>query len=293
MGIYDREYTRDDQPRGMRLSMPQSMVVTLILINAALFVADLFLNDWLKENLALRLSALHQPWLWWQFLTSAFVHGGVWHIGGNMLILFFFGRDIEAIYGKWELLKMYLSSAVVAALAWALFSKFVMYTPDVVVLGDGLTLPVMCLGASGAVSAVVMLMIVHFPSRQVLLYFAIPVPLWLLGVLWVAGDFLGSLSETNVAHSAHLAGFACGYIYYRWHIHLFSWLPTNFRFRRLKLPGRGPSLKVHDPEAYYRDLYAEADRILDKLHREGEGSLTAKERRILEDYSRHMRQKHR
>jgi hypothetical protein len=48
---------------------------------------------------------------------------------------------------------------------------------------------------------------------------------------------------------------------------------------------------VHDPEAYYEDLDAEADQLLEKVAREGEGSLSARERRVLEAYSRRMRQK--
>ena len=63
--------------------------------------------------------------------------------------------------------------------------------------------------------------------------------------------------------------------------------------KRLK-PG-APQLKVHDPEVEerYREMDDEADRLLDKVHREGEASLSEKERRLLEDYSRRMRQKHR
>jgi len=53
----------------------------------------------------------------------------------------------------------------------------------------------------------------------------------------------------------------------------------------------GPSLKVHDPEEYYDNLDAEADRLLEKVNREGLSSLSDKERRVLEDYSRRTRQK--
>jgi hypothetical protein len=50
---------------------------------------------------------------------------------------------------------------------------------------------------------------------------------------------------------------------------------------------------VHDPDAGYAELDEEADRLLEKVHREGEESLTKKERRLLEAYSRRMRQKRR
>jgi hypothetical protein len=56
-----------------------------------------------------------------------------------------------------------------------------------------------------------------------------------------------------------------------------------------------PKLKIHDPERDdpNRKQDEEADRILDKVNREGMESLTSKERRILEEYSRRMRKKHR
>jgi hypothetical protein len=50
---------------------------------------------------------------------------------------------------------------------------------------------------------------------------------------------------------------------------------------------------MHDPEQYYEDLDAEADRLLAKVSSQGEASLTPDERRTLEAYSRRMRQKRR
>ena len=61
----------------------------------------------------------------------------------------------------------------------------------------------------------------------------------------------------------------------------------------LKSLGPRPKLRVHDPEEHYRELDRKADEILEKVSQEGESSLTASERRILADYSRRMRQKHR
>ena len=52
-----------------------------------------------------------------------------------------------------------------------------------------------------------------------------------------------------------------------------------------------PELRVHDPERYYEDLDQQADRLLQKVNRDGLASLTPKERKILEDYSRRTRQK--
>ena len=76
----------------------------------------------------------------------------------------------------------------------------------------------------------------------------------------------------------------------------FLYLQLRLNFSRLipfgrsgswKLPTRKPKLRIHDPDE--DDLASEADRILAKVHREGEESLSARERRTLEKYSRRVR----
>jgi hypothetical protein len=200
-----------------------------------------------------------------------------------MLVLWFFGRDIERLYGRAEFLRLYLALLVFSSVAWALVGKFALQYADAV----------HCVGASGAVSGVLILFAIRFPKRQVLLFFAIPMPAWVAGIIWVAFDFFGAVRPTdNVAHSAHLAGMAFAFLY-----HYFGWnfgrlLPGGFSLRWLK---PRPRLRVHDEgsEDRFRDQEERANQILDKLHREGEASLTSKERRILEEYSRRMRQKYR
>ena len=93
VGIYDRDYYRRNQP-GFSLRMPQSMVMTLILINAALFLIDGLLFERthdLTRILELSSDTLWRPWMWWQFITYGFVHGSVMHILMNMLQLWFLG----------------------------------------------------------------------------------------------------------------------------------------------------------------------------------------------------------
>jgi len=68
-------------------------------------------------------------------------------------------------------------------------------------------------------------------------------------------------------------------------------LKQQYRVVRLDLTGSG--LTGPDVEDRYEVLDKQADQVLQKLHREGQESLTSKERRILEDYSRRMKQKHR
>jgi len=281
MGIYDRDYYRPQQP-GLAMRMPGTMVGRLILINVAIYVIDsLFFNHQIENLMAVQVGALAKPWLWWQFLTYGFAHSvQPEHILFNMLGLWFLGRDIEQTYGSKEFLRLYLATLVVGSVAWAGVNTL-MHTPAAQAM----------LGASGAVAGVVVLYALHFPRRTLLLFFVLPVPAWFVGVLLVAGDMFGALGgqgETNIAYSVHLAGAGFAFLYYRFGWNFGRLLEGRFSMPKLR---RGPKLRIHDPEedpprAQPDSLSQEVDRILEKIHKQGEASLSRKERRTLEEASR-------
>jgi hypothetical protein len=191
-----------------------------------------------------------------------------------MLTLFFLGRDVEQWYGTKEFTKLYLVMLALGSFAWALINR--LHGDDGVLLG-----------ASGAIAGVVVLYALNFPRRTLFVMFVIPMPAWLLGVLAVAYDIWGAMgrADEHVAYVVHLVGaaFAVLYYYQRWNFgRMFQG-----RFHWPTWPRR-PPLRVHDPESNEDEGVPEeeVDRILEKIHREGEGSLTRKERRILENASR-------
>ena len=116
MGLYDRDYGRAERTPWDRAENPRSVVITLIVINVAVFFLNLmfytdeidprtgdtirsyFMNNWL----AVEGQTLTQPWRWWQFLTDGFVHdtGNIMHVLFNMFGLFVFGRDVERRMGS-------------------------------------------------------------------------------------------------------------------------------------------------------------------------------------------------
>jgi len=156
-----------------------------------------------------------------------------------------------------------------------------------------------CLGASGGVTAVTLLFCLLYPRATLLAAFLVPVPAWLVGIFIIAYNVFGNAHSSalsgGVAYDVHLVGaaLALGYWYFGWN---FGRLPGADRLRRMvrsvqRWTKPKPPLKVHDPEHYYEDLDAQADRLLQKVHDQGAESLTAQERRILEDYSRRTRQK--
>jgi len=81
MGIHDREYLRDESPRGFQLRAPSSMVMTLIIVNAGFWLADMIFfstrgpyQHILMGAMACSAESLMYPWLWWQLLTAGFAH---------------------------------------------------------------------------------------------------------------------------------------------------------------------------------------------------------------------------
>lgn len=285
MGIHDREYYRDDEPRiGIDLSA-RSMVTNLVIINAGVFLANMFTNDnALMDLLRDNPQYVGEPWNWWRWLTAGFAHNpaDIKHLLFNMAVLWFLGRHVEQRLGSREFLAFYLASIVLANLAHDL-RYFFFVDPS---------LWVPSLGASGGVTAVVILFALFFPFRQLLLFFIVPVPAWALAVLILLFDMFGMRrGDDNIAHDVHLAGAAFGAVYFllysRLQMRLTSWLPRGGWKRLLK---RRPKLRIHHPDAP-SDLEAEGDRLLDKVHRQGEESLTPRERKRLEEYSRYVRRK--
>lgn len=302
MGIYDRPYYRDDDGPSF-FGSHRTMIVNLIIVNVVIFLVDVlffggssgFALSWnvlAARETAVGPDTLNRPWMWWQFLTYGFAHDprNAFHLIGNMLGLFFLGNEIEQLYGRGKFLQMYLTAIVGCGIAWSLTGFFLgQANPD---YRSALV------GASGAVTAVVILFALNFPRRMVLLMMFIPIPAWVLGVFIVLTNLWGYRhsgpeAESRTAYDVHLFGAAYAYLFFQTQWTFAKLLPA-WEGLRDKLPFGKPRLRIHrEPTERSTSLDAQADEILAKLHREGESSLTAKERKILEEYSRRMQQKYR
>ncbi len=294
MGLYDREYYHD-RPEGIVIPpVQQTAVGTIILINGFVFVLGWLLDpQWLLAHLAVG-ADLFQSWHFWELLTAAFAHAGLWHIVFNMLVLWFFGTDVERLYGKARFWRFYLSAAVLASLGWVASENFLLGVRDPAVR---------MVGASGAVAAVVMVFVCHYPRRIVLLWGILPLPVWVLALLWFGMDLANYSQELlgaggrNVAYAAHLTGAVLGWAFYRWHWTLLDVLPWRKLFRRTRHLGGRPPLRAYRPEEDELEsldeqaLEAEVNRLLDKINEHGTDSLTPEERRFLQRAARKVRQK--
>jgi membrane associated rhomboid family serine protease len=294
MGFNDRDYSRDERP-GFQLRGPSSAIGLLIVVNVLLFLIDAFsgvqgiggTRHPLSEWMSLKADLFTHPWQCWQLFTYGFVHdpNTIWHVFWNMVMLWMFGTDLEAVYGKRELLRIYFAAQIVGGLLWVASKQFLMQNDVGRVIG-----------ASGAVTGIVTLFVFHYPRRILLIWGVIPVPVWLFGLIWLLQDIvglrasLGGEGGDNVAYAAHLGGALLGALYYR-----FSWnfgrrLPESFALPKLGGLGgfgRKPKLRVHQPpgEEPPKSIEAEVDRLLAKITDTGYESLSEDEKRTLEKAS--------
>lgn len=292
MGLQDRGYYREEAAgwQAWERRQNQSVIIPLIVANAVVYLLDAFTPDgkWLSDHLAITTETLWQPWTWWRFLTYGFAHaplgsGDVLHILGNMLMLYMLGRPVEQYLGPGRFLRTWMLAIVVSGVGWALVNWM---------LGR----PGSAIGASGAVSAVLMIFVLKYPHETVLLFFAIPIRVWVLGVIVVAQDFLRSLDpESKIAGEAHLAGLAFGALCYYtgWS---FQWLDWSGAAKAVGdfLKGR-PRLRIHDPAERTaersRSLAEQADAVLAKIQEQGLESLTRREQDILARHSQQVRER--
>ena len=165
MGIYDRDYYQDNQ-RGFLSSLASSGQVCkyLIVANVVAFILQLATAHTGIVTSLFELSTekvAHGEV--WRLLTYAFLHSpdDLFHIVFNMLFLWWFGKEIEDLYGSLEFLCFYLVAALVGGVAFELWG-----------LSSGHTQQ--CIGASGAVVAVLMVYAMHYPRARDLPLFRHP-----------------------------------------------------------------------------------------------------------------------
>lgn len=185
------------------------------------------------------LSSEH-PFYVWTWFTSIFAHGGLTHIFINGFVLFMFGPPVEQRIGWKKFSVLFLVSGIIAGLA-QVGLVFVLASPMVQLGLVATNVPYSVLGASGAIMAVMGVLTALNPDLRVLLFFFIPMPLWMLTIgyaAWSAFGFLFGLGG-SVAHIAHLAGLIVGLVYGQRVKSQGVSVPGQLQFGSRQGPGRG------------------------------------------------------
>lgn len=143
--------------------------------------------------------------------TSMFMHGGLLHLGGNMLYLWIFGDNIEDVMGASKYLLFYLTGGVVASLTHVLTNP---------------TSQLPTVGASGAIAAVLGAYLVLYPQsrvmtliplgfimRMTLVPAVVVLGFWFVMQLFNGVLSLGGPDIGGTAFWAHIGGFVAGVVF--------------------------------------------------------------------------------
>ncbi len=147
-------------------------------------------------------------WAWLTLITSMFMHGGLLHLGGNMLYLWIFGNNVEDAMGHGRYFVFYLLVGIAATAAEGL-------------MDPSSTIPV--IGASGAISGVLAAYVLVFPRARVTVVVPLGVLLYPMKIsaIFVVGFWfvlqlmsaaMANPGEPGVAWWAHIGGFIAGAI---------------------------------------------------------------------------------
>lgn len=210
--------------------------------------------------------ALVRPWT---ILTYMFLHGGLMHLLFNMLGLYFFGPQVEAMIGSRRFTWLYFLSGLTGALASFIFS-----------FGSPI------IGASAGVFGVMMGFAHFWPHTPIHIWGIIPVPARLLVIITtVIAVYSGYTGRGGgVAHFAHLGGYAGAFLYLKW----LDRKRGSFRKTVTAAPKEAVTKlegwKSIDRQRIHEVNREEVDRILDKISAQGLGSLTAQEKIFLSNF---------
>jgi membrane associated rhomboid family serine protease len=134
-----------------------------------------------------------------RMISSGFLHVDMGHLFFNMVTLWFFAPLVLAYLGNWTFVLVYMGSLIFGNLLTLLFNKN--------------NYSYRAVGASGSVTGVLYSAILLQPDMMLGIFFVIPIPAYLFGILYLLYSIYGMKSQNdNIGHSAHFGGAVGGYV---------------------------------------------------------------------------------
>ncbi|BCT93051.1 rhomboid family intramembrane serine protease [Lysobacter helvus] len=192
-------------------SIPRA-VKALLIANALVFVLQLFANAALMNVFALwplpfgvggRVD--YPPFMPWQLVSYAFLHGDFGHLFFNMLAVLMFGAQLEYEWREKRFITYWMLCIIGAGVCQLLMQTFVS--------------PGAAIGASGGVYGLILAFAVKYPHQRVMMF---PLPIQMSARTMAIGYAVAALlygvfgSQEGVAHFAHLGGMLTGWIVLRY-----------------------------------------------------------------------------
>ena len=289
----DRPYMRPQtewSQRGVTIYLMMGLVAAFVLQ----CVNDVYLRSNVEVWLALTPDWLRQGRVW-QLLTFQFLHGGVMHLLGNLLGLWFFGRFVEGVLGWRRFLIAYFGCGVIGGLLQGtLMVLFPSHFAAFVV------------GASAGISGIFAIFVRLLPGTEIRWNFILPIQasvlLWVTAGIALFFTLVPSGRGGFVAHAAHLGGIIAGvaFVHFGWHqdfrpmpgaglLDFFKRRRSERKVLKLRFPKAQPATSWEAEAAQHKAkgtdtefMRKEVDPILEKISAHGIQSLTEREKKILD-----------
>lgn len=279
--------------------------VQLIIINVVIFIAMVVLSAVLKWiSLGYIYDVIEKIFVMppkigdflsrpWTLITYAFAHGGVWHILGNMLVLYWFGTLFIEYLGNDKLIAVYVLGALAGSIVFLLMFNTLPFFIERA--GGGLV------GASAAIMAIMMAIVTLLPDYTFHLMLLGPVKIKYIALFYIVISFIGSVGENDGGNIAHLGGILMGFVYTKqlqagvnwggWVTATLDWFGRLFKpspkvkvtYRKaepVRKEAATSSGKAQKPP-FTKATQEEIDAILDKISDKGYESLTKEEKEKL------------
>jgi membrane associated rhomboid family serine protease len=293
-------YEASESPRMTRA------VQWLLALNIGVYFLQLTLFSPDAVFSALALDPARFPGSWWTIVTYMFVHAWLAHLAFNLFTLWMFGPRLEHAWGTRTFVQFYLWCGLGGAVAHLLFAQHSSV-----------------IGASGAISGVLVAYAIHWPDDEVYLFGVIPMKSrWLIAAM-IGMNIIFALSPSSrIDWTAHVGGMGFGWLFLKLYTlggldRVRGWvssvpdesedMPRAVPRMRSSMQDRGRGVDgvvarsnavvlreskplTHVPKQETPQEYAaRINRVLDKISQQGIESLTRDERRLLEDMSRKLR----
>ncbi|MBN2402982.1 MAG: rhomboid family intramembrane serine protease [Spirochaetes bacterium] len=266
------------------------IVKKLLIINAGIFVLQHIFNLFFAGTAERIFGLNHVGFIYefkiWQPVTYMFLHGNLLHLFFNLFALWMFGGELEQRWGKKVFLKYYIFCGIGAGLFIA-FMNFIVfaqygYAP-------------ITIGASGAIYGILLAYGMIWPNREVLLYFLFPVKIKYLVIGFGIIEFLGTISSAagaggTISHIGHLGGLFSGFVF-------IIYKRKKSRLKNKNEASTGGKVSQFLMQERLKRKQQEIDKriqakniidsLLEKIAKEGMGSLTHKEKSDLEWARKH------
>ncbi len=186
-----------------------SITLLIIIITTAVSLIA-FNNEKIKEGLLFWPAEIKSRGQYYRFFSGGLVHGDLMHLAFNMISFLSFGEYLEGYLfsspdyfgssGKMLFTILYVTALVASVI------------PDYIENRDNFSYR--ALGASGAVSAVIFAFIMLEPTMKLRLFFSIPIPGYIFGILFLAiSVILARRGGDNIGHRAHFSGAIYGVLF--------------------------------------------------------------------------------